>query len=92
MRLTGTLAVFLLGALAAHGAWAEADRRELNDGMLVLEDVPEIPRDIVEQLIRFRNMRSARFLQWDAPGDGIYVSTRFGEVSQIHGVYMPGGS
>ncbi len=92
MRLKPNLAVLLFCILAVHDARAEVDRRTLNDGMLVLQDIPEIPRDIVDELNRFQSMRSAAFLQWDAGGDALYVSTRFGEVNQIHLVKMPGGA
>ena len=65
-------------------------RRVLNDGNLVLEDVPEIPRQIVESLNRYQNVRAAGFLAWNAEGSSLYVSTRFGDVSQVHRIDAPG--
>ncbi|MEJ2515684.1 MAG: S9 family peptidase [Gammaproteobacteria bacterium] len=90
-RMT-TLAVVLLGLAGSFTASAEVQTREMNDGMLILEDIPEIPRDIVDELNRFQSMRAAAFRQWDASGDSLYVSTRFREVPQIHRVDMPGGA
>ena len=84
-----TILIALL--LVAAGAGA-AERRTLNDGNLVLEDIPEIPADIVDDLHRFQNVRSADLLDWDADGDSLYVSTRFADVSQVHRVDMPGGA
>ncbi len=77
--------------LAAAGA-AAVERRVVNDGNLVLEDIPGIPAEIVEDLRRFQNVRSARLLDWTADGGSLYVRTRFAEVSQIHRVDMPGGA
>ncbi len=63
-----------------------------NNGNLIMEDMPAIPAEIVESLNRYQNVRSARFREWTEDGQGIYVSTRFGDVSQIHRVDMPGGA
>ena len=63
-----------------------------NNGNLIMEDMPAIPAEIVESLNRYQNVRSAAFREWTEDGQGIYVSTRFGDVSQIHRVDMPGGA
>ena len=67
-------------------------RSETNNGNLLMEDVPAIPAEIVDSLNRFQNVRSAGFSDWAAGGSGIYVSTRFGDVRQIHRVDMAGGA
>jgi len=86
----------LLGAVAAlfafTAAQAEVVTTTANNGNLVMEDVPAISADIVESLNRYQNVRSAAFREWTEDGQGIYVSTRFGDVSQIHRVDMPGGA
>ncbi len=89
-RMPKLLTVLAL-LLAAAGA-AAVERRVVNDGNLVLEDIPGIPAEIVEDLRRFQNVRSARLLDWTADGGSLYVRTRFAEVSQIHRVDMPGGA
>ena len=73
-------------------AAAAVERREANDGNVVLEKVPEIPEAIVERLARFQNTRSAGFQDWQPDGGGIYVTTRFGETTQLHRVDMAGGA
>ena len=80
--------------LLIFSASAPADviTTETNNGNLVMQDVPEIPASIVAGLNRYQNVRSASFLDWTEDGNGIYVSTRFGDVSQIHLVGHPGGA
>lgn len=68
------------------------ERREANNGNLILEDIPPIPDDVVEDLNRYQNVRSAYFSDWAEDGNGIYIATRFADVNQIHRVHMPGGA
>ncbi len=89
-RMPKLLTVLAL-LLAAAGA-AAVERRVVNDGNLVLEDIPGIPAEIVEDLRRFQNVRSARLLDWTGDGRSLYVRTRFAEINQIHRVDMPGGA
>lgn len=73
-------------------AVAEVQTRTKFDGRLVMEDVPEIPRDILVSLMRYQNIRAAVFRAWTADSKGIYVSTGFGNVDSIHRVDQPGGA
>ena len=83
----------LLAILALPmAALADVDRRTLNDGNLVLEDIPEIPVEVVVDLMRYQNIRAAGFRAFTADGKGIYVSTGFGDVDSLHRVDMPGGA
>jgi len=85
--------LFAVTILAAAAALAAAvSRTDANNGNLIMEDIPAIPEQIVNDLNRFQNVRSASFRDWTGNGQGVYVSTRFGDVSQIHRVDMPGGS
>ncbi|NNJ66075.1 MAG: S9 family peptidase [Xanthomonadales bacterium] len=86
--LTTTLAALLCSSLAL----ADVVRREANNGQLIMEDVPEIPAAIVNDLNRYQNVRSAGFQDWTEDGAGLFVTTRFGDVSQIHHVGHPGGA
>jgi len=85
-------AALMLAALPLQCATADVERRELNDGQLVLEDIPEIPQSVVDDLNRYQNVRSGSVLDWSADGRSLYISTRFGEVTQIHRVDMPAGA
>ena len=82
----------LLSLAVAAPAAADIERRVANNGNLVMEDVPEIPADIVTDLNRYQNVRQAGFRAWDKDGESLFVSTRFGDVEQIHRVDMPGGA
>ena len=81
--------------LALSPVSAEVDSPDqwvTNDGQLVLQGVPPIPAELVQSVKRYQDVRSAGFLDWTHDGKGIYIRTRFGEVSQIHRVDRPGGT
>ena len=86
--------VFLLMCLVVLPSVAEEEtaKRILNDGNLVIEGIPEIPERLPAQLNRYQNVRSAFVQDWTEDGNGLYVLTRFGDVSQLHLVSMPGGA
>ena len=87
-------AALLLGALAFPCVMLaqEVDTRTVNNGNVVLEQVPEVPVSLIEQLNRYQAVRSAGFNDWTTDGQGIYITTRFGDVSQVHRVDIPGGA
>lgn len=60
-------------------------------GNLVMENIPEIPREVRERLRQYQNVRGAGFSDF-APDGGIYITTRFGETNQIHYVAQPMGA
>ena len=88
--IRGACFVLLLGASVAVAA--DVSRTVANNGNLIMEDVPEIPAEIIDSLNRYQNVRYASFRAWTEDGSGIYVSTRFGDVAQLHRVDMPGGA
>ena len=92
MRTAIAFVLFL--CLAPHDLRAQLspERRTALDGSVVLEDVPEVPDRVVDALNRYQNVRGAGIIDWTADGRGIYVGTRFADVSQIHRVDMPGGA
>ena len=42
-------------------AFADVEQRTMNDGNLILEDIPEISDEIVAKLLQFQNVRFAGF-------------------------------
>jgi dipeptidyl aminopeptidase/acylaminoacyl peptidase len=71
---------------------AAASTYSLNDGQLILQGVPEIPENITTRTNQYQNVRSAGFVDWTEDGNGMYITTRFGLISQIHRVNYPGGA
>ncbi|MQY63319.1 MAG: hypothetical protein GH143_03290, partial [Calditrichaeota bacterium] len=72
--------IWLAVALAVP-LFAQVERREA--GNLILENIPDIPQQVVERMLQYQNVRSAGFTGWHPEGKGLYVVTRFGETSQI---------
>ena len=66
------------------------ERKEI--GNLVLEDVPEIPANIQNRIQQYQNTRSAGLADWLPNGEGIMISTRFSNTTQLHTVAQPGGA
>ncbi|AOE48796.1 S9 family peptidase [Kangiella sediminilitoris] len=85
---------YVLGCLLVSASLTAAtvEKRTLNNGNLILEDIPEIPQQLVDDLNRYQNVRSASFNGWSETGNGLYIKTRFGDVSQLHRVLKPGGA
>lgn len=99
MSCAGVVALFVLAACAARAGESavaapapagEIERRE--QGNLVIEGIPEIPRLVVERMLQYQNTRGASVQGWSADGLSLYIGTRFGETSQIHRVTAPGGA
>jgi len=82
----------VIGLCQTARADTPVERRELNGGMLILEDVPPIPGAIVDDLNRYQNIRSAVVRDWSLDGRSLYIATRFAETTQLHRVGMPGGA
>jgi dipeptidyl aminopeptidase/acylaminoacyl peptidase len=59
---------------------------------LKVSQIPEIPARVHEALRRYQSTRSASFLDWTSNGNGVLISTRFGETYQVHRVARPGGA
>ena len=93
MKFIKTVSFALLGVLSL-GASVQADitRTETNNGNLKMQDIPEIPQAVAADLKRYQNVRSAGFLDWTEDGNGIFIATRFGDVSQVHRVGHAGGA
>jgi len=92
MKRTILFVLFLALFIAGPGAAAEVSRTVTNNGNLVMEDIPEVPQAVVDDLVRFQNVRGARFQEWTEDGQGIFITTRFGDVNQVHRVSHAGGA
>ncbi|MBC7446445.1 MAG: S9 family peptidase, partial [Hymenobacteraceae bacterium] len=59
-------------------------------GNLVVSGVPALPADLMARVDQYQNVRAAAVADWDRDGKGLFITTRFGEVPQIHYVAAPG--
>ncbi len=84
--------LFLLLIVVPSINSAEVITRSANNGNLIMQDIPEIPQSIRDDLNRYQNVRSGSFQAWSADSENIYISTRFGDVNQLHKVDHPGGA
>ncbi len=78
--------------LGVISALSSQESRTENNGNLILEDIPAIPNSIKEDLSKFQNVRSAAFRDFNNQNEGLFISTRFGNVSQLHLVKSPGAA
>ncbi len=82
----------MAGLQAAPIGVASIESRTLNNGQLILQEVPEIPASLIERLQQYQEVRSAQFLAWGHEGRGMLISTRFADLNQIHRVDFQGGA
>lgn len=88
MRLTTVSLAAMV--MAATPAFAQDAPTRFTEGNLVMENIPDVPAEVRERLQQYNNVRSAGFSDF-APDGGIYITTRFGETTQIHHVAEPMG-
>ncbi len=82
--VTGSLYLTLLFGLglAACSTVPSAPEAVRQHGALVLRDVPDVPKALVERLRQYQNTRSAYLHGW--VGQSLLVGTRFSETPQVH--------
>ncbi|HEX6176988.1 MAG TPA: prolyl oligopeptidase family serine peptidase, partial [Thermoanaerobaculia bacterium] len=83
MRIGRLAAVFLLSTTAAV---AQAPPN------LIVDGVPQPPAALIERVKPYLDFRTASFASWNPDRPEMLVRTRFGEVTQLHVVRMPGGA
>jgi dipeptidyl aminopeptidase/acylaminoacyl peptidase len=58
---------------------------------ITTEGVPAVPAALWDRLRQYQSVRTASFSDWAPDGNGILVATQFGNTTQLHRVYQPGG-
>jgi dipeptidyl aminopeptidase/acylaminoacyl peptidase len=66
--------------------------RVVDDGIVRVEGAPDVPEALRARLNQYLEVRWASFRDFDAAAKTVLVSTRLGEVAQIHELAMPGGA
>src|SRR5437764_11772246 len=59
---------------------------------LVVDGIPKIPASLVDTAGRYGSYRGANFADWNPTRREVLISTRFGDVPQLHLVAAPGGA
>ncbi len=79
------LGFLLLTAALAVPAFAEVEK----PAALVADGIPPVPDELAEKTRPYMEFRAAALQAWNPRTRGIAISTRFGNVSQIHEVARP---
>ena len=91
MKLSVTIFVSFVGLTILNAA--EAPPKTLAPGdNLVIDGVPPIPADLVDQIGRYTESRTADIQDWHPTKPEMLIRTRFGDVPQVHRVAAPGGA
>lgn len=85
-------------ALTVLSAWRAASAADpappelphVERGNLIFEGIPRPDPQIAARLDRYQQSRSAAFLDW-VPDGGMLITTRFGDVEQVHRIAAPLG-
>ncbi|HXH01517.1 MAG TPA: hypothetical protein VNI56_04945, partial [Xanthomonadaceae bacterium] len=89
MKRMAAVSVLALLALGSTSAFAQTAGRQ-HVGNRTSENIPPIPPEVIEQLVRYQNTRGASFAGWTKEGC-LLISTRFAETAQAHRVCQPMG-
>ncbi len=95
MRFRSTVRLIALfmaaNCLAAEPTTGPLDVDPRRPAAIESQGVPIIPADLIARLAKYQSVRGATFRGWAPDGTGILINTRFGNASQLHRVYEPGG-
>ncbi|NNC47618.1 MAG: S9 family peptidase [Sphingomonas sp.] len=80
-----------LGALLATVSTIGLAQEVPKPAELTVSGMPAIPAELAEKTRPYLEYRTAGFGGWDASDRSMLISTRFGNVSQLHRVSMPMG-
>lgn len=84
------LRIWLISVLTCSlASAADADPRK--PAAIQTQDVPVVSADVVAKLSQYQNTRTAAFRGWAPDGNGMLISTRFGNAAQLHLVTQPSG-
>lgn len=82
----------MLAAMVTGCVWTSAEAAAPSKpAAMQVEGVPELDAEVVARLNQYQQIRTASFAGWAPDGHGMLVGTRFGNTTQLHQVYVPGG-
>nr|MBA3762783.1 S9 family peptidase [Chthoniobacterales bacterium] len=81
-----------LPLLQLRAADAAAPKTITPGDNLVIDGIPPIPADLVDEVAPYTEARAATFQDWHPSRPEMLITTRFGDTNQIHKVLQPGGA
>ena len=87
-----SLLLALSGALPAQAAVPAPAAALVVPENIVAKGIPEIPKERVEDLLPYENIRAALLTDWHPTERRLLIRTRFAESTQLHEVAMPMGA
>lgn len=84
------LTALTMPAMAHAQEAATAAPAAAKPAALVADGIPAVPLDLVDATRPYMEFRTAGFVDWDPVTKAMLISTRFGNVSQLHSVKGPG--
>jgi dipeptidyl aminopeptidase/acylaminoacyl peptidase len=83
--------VMMIAALTTASLASAADTDPRKPAAIQTQEVPVVSAEVVAKLAQYQNTRAAAFRGWAPDGNGMLISTRFGNATQLHLVTQPGG-
>jgi dipeptidyl aminopeptidase/acylaminoacyl peptidase len=90
MFLLRSIGISLLFTSLAAGQRGQAPTTIVPGENLVAEGIPAIPAAIADDVLRYTEARAVGFSNWHPTERKILITTRFGDVNQLHQVGAPG--
>ncbi|MFM5948197.1 MAG: S9 family peptidase, partial [Novosphingobium sp.] len=84
------LTALTMPALAHAQETAPAAPAAAKPAALIADGIPAVPLDLVDATRPYMEFRTAGFVDWDPVTKSMLISTRFGNVAQLHSVKGPG--
>ena len=91
LRQPATLLAITVAFAWPHRTPADEPADPFRPPAIATQDVPVVPPELIDRLRQYQSLREAAFAGWSPDGDGMLVATRFGNATQLHRVYVPGG-
>jgi len=96
MRLVRLVAALLVAAstlpLRTQAAAGVTPKTIIPGENLVVDGIPPIPADLVDQVSRYTEARAVAFVDWHPTRPEMLILTRFADTNQVHLVTQPGGA
>ncbi|MEC9072218.1 MAG: S9 family peptidase, partial [Myxococcota bacterium] len=93
VAVSAGLTLLLVGCAAGPSSTvADPGANIRDDGPRHYDGVPEVPQRITDRLRQYVNTRSASVRGWSPDGSSLFITTRFGETSQLHRIDQAQGA